>query len=129
MGHTDDDLASVRGHDVPMSEDDDIEKLLREVEAVTNSKPNATIGEPVAGSEVAKPTTKDLAASGSSGPGGATIALIAGGIGGLLVMLLFGILPLINVGSISTIAAGAVGGVCGYGVVRLSKRGGRGDKS
>lgn len=108
-----------------MPADDDIERLLREVEAATGGSPAPTDAVKAPGAEVAQSPGKDIAKPESAGPGGATIALIAGGVGGLLVMLLFGVLPLINVGSISTIAAGAVGGLCGYGVVRLSNRRGK----
>ena len=95
---------------------------------LSRTKPNATIGEPVAG-EVAKPATRTSPLPVPRAPGAPLSHDSRWHRWAAHVMLLFGILPLINVGSISTIAAGAVGGVCGYGVVRLSKRGGRGDKS
>jgi hypothetical protein len=111
------------------NDDDDIARLLREVEAATGggkpaspppasdqSKANLPAATQPSGKEVARP---------EGGSSAVTHLLVAGAAGGIVAFLVFGILPFIDrLGVISLAMAGFVGGAVGYGTTRLLRRGG-----
>lgn len=104
-----------------MAEDDDIARLLREVDAATGggspAKPNPAAQPPAVRSGSAEVATTD------GGPSTIKHLLIAGGAGAIVAFLAFGILPFISrFGVLSLAMAGFVGGAVGYGTTRFLRR-------
>lgn len=105
-----------------MSDDDDIARLLREVDAATGGKPAPA---QASGGEVAPRETRgEVAAEGESKAGTLEHLLIAAAGGALVTFLVF-LIPFIgSFGILSRALAGAVGGATGYAIARvLIKRG------
>ena len=107
-----------------MSEDDDIARLLREVDAATSGagKPAST------GGEVARrESTGDVAPKEESKMGTMEHLLIAAAGGALVTFLVF-LIPFIgSFGILSRALAGAVGGATGYAIARVLMKRGEGD--
>lgn len=108
-----------------MSDDDDIARLLREVDAATSgaAKPAAS------GGEVARrESTGEVAPQEESKLGSLEQMLIAAAGGALVTFLVF-LIPFIgSFGILSRALAGAVGGATGYAIARvLLKRSENGD--
>lgn len=108
-----------------MAEDDDIARLLREVEAATSggatAKPNPA---PQSGAQppAVRAGSGEVATT-ESGPSAIKHLLIAGGAGAIVAFLAFGILPFISrFGVLSLAMAGFVGGAVGYGTTRFLRR-------
>jgi hypothetical protein len=110
-----------------MSEDDEIARLLREVDAATGGGSSATgpakASQPpavTAGSSAGKEVVKEGPDTGAH----LLMAGVAGGVVGLLAAWIFGIIPLLgNVDSLRYLLAGFIGGAVGYGTGRILDRG------
>lgn len=97
------------------NDDDDISKLLREVDALTsgNTTPSAQ-----SSSEVAKKESGEVSTTGKT----AEHLLIAAAAGAIITFLVF-LLPIIgSFGLLSRVLAGAIGGATGYAVARFLMR-------
>ncbi|MCB9412635.1 MAG: hypothetical protein H6525_07290 [Actinobacteria bacterium] len=108
-----------------MADDDEIARLLREVDAATQgsaSKPAA--GSPSPGTPARRESaSKEVAESGSDTGAQVLMAGIAGAVLGLLAAWVFGIIPFLgNVETVRFLLAGFVGGAAGYGTSRILNR-------
>ena len=105
-----------------MSDDDDIARLLREVDAATNgtAKPTQPTSPASAGGEVARrESTGEVAPQEGSKMGTLEHLLIAAAGGALVTFLVF-LIPFIgSFGILSRALAGAVGGATGYAIARV----------
>lgn len=108
-----------------MSQDDEIARLLREVDAVTgggSAPSDSAKSSPPAASTGASPG-KEVAETGSDTTSHMLMAAIAGGVVGLLVAWIFGIIPFLgNIDSLRYALAGFIGGAVGYGSGRILDR-------
>ena len=107
--------------------DDDIERLLREVESSTGgggSQPS----EKSAGGELSPRRKSEVDQEESSGLGTWEQVALAAGAGALVTFLVF-LIPFIgSFGILSRVLAGAVGGAVGYGVARAMLNRGKSDE-
>jgi hypothetical protein len=111
-----------------MAEDDDIARLLREVEAATSGTPASSAAQPAA-SPAALPAAQpkagaEVATGKESGTGRKiVIAGAAGALVGLLAAWIFGVIPFLgNSDTLRFVLAGFVGGAVGYGAGHLLDR-------
>jgi uncharacterized membrane protein len=104
-----------------MSDDDDIARLLREVDAATSGKAKPA---PSGGEVARRESTGEVAPQEESKLGTLEHLLIAAAGGALVTFLVF-LIPFIgSFGILSRALAGAVGGATGYAIARvLMKRG------
>lgn len=100
-----------------MSDDDDIARLLREVDAATSGKAKPA---PKSGGELTRrESTGEVAAQSESKMGTLEHMLIAAAGGALVTFLVF-LIPFIgSFGILSRALAGAVGGATGYAIARV----------
>lgn len=110
-----------------MSDDDDIARLLREVDAATSG----TAKPAPSGGEVARRDSAGEVAPKDESKLGTLEHLMIAAAGGALVTFLVFLIPFIgSFGILSRALAGAVGGATGYAIARvLLKRGEDGDSS
>ena len=115
-----------------MADDDDIARLLREVEAM-NAAPGTGSSQKDSGATsragAVVPRAGSEIESTEKGPRSPwLVALVAGGTAAVAVGLFFGVVPFINrFGLLSTAMGGFLGGLIGYGVARLAHRRKKGD--
>lgn len=105
-----------------MAEDDDIARLLREVEAATGGGAPKAAPAPAPSKLPATRGSGEVATT-EGGASALTHLLVAGAVGGIVAFLVFGIVPFINrFGVLSLAMAGFVGGAVGYGTTRFLLR-------
>ncbi len=110
-----------------MSDDDEIARLLREVDAATGGAA-ANTGDQRPAAAANPPARRDSASTevakeGSDSGAQLLIAGIAGAVLGLLAAWVFGIIPFLgNVETVRFLLAGFVGGAVGYGTSRILNR-------
>ena len=105
------------GDSKDMAEEDDIERLLREVDASTGGGAKGNEPKPSAGELTSRPRG-EVESEESSGLGLWEQVGIAAAAGALVTFLVF-LIPFIgSFGALSRALAGAVGGAVGYGVAR-----------
>lgn len=115
-----------------MADDDEIARLLREVDALTagtqaTGTPTGS-GSAGAGADVVPRAGSELEATEKGPRSGWVVALIAGGTAAVTVGLFFGVVPFINrFGLLSTAMGGFLGGLIGYGIARFAHRKKKGD--
>lgn len=100
------------------NDDDDISKLLREVDALTSGKPASNSDSGTA--PVAKKDSTDVSTTGKAAF--TEHMLLAAAAGAVITFLVF-LLPIIgSFGLLSRVLAGAIGGATGYAVARIMMR-------
>lgn len=109
-----------------MSENDDIERLLREVESSTSNAAPSDRAQPAG--EVTRQPKSEVESTETSGLGTLEQMAIAAAAGALVTFLVF-LIPFIgSFGILSRVLAGAVGGAVGYGVARTMLNRGKSEK-
>jgi len=100
-----------------MADDDDISRLLREVDSLTSGKPPA---DATSGGKVDKRTGDEVATTGGAKT---TEHLMIAASAGAIITFFFFLIPFIgSFGLLSRVLAGAIGGATGYLVARYLLR-------
>jgi hypothetical protein len=130
QGTPDSPLGQSSRHDGPVADDDDIARLLREVEAMNagSAPQNSGTATPAASGAVVPRTGSDVEPIEKEPRSAVVVALIAGGTAAVAVGLVFGVVPFVNrFGLLSTALGGFLGGLIGYGIARFAHRRKKGD--